>query len=174
MDHSLLSKRFCNTRRVPLWNTIRGFSPCPTAVLDESGHSQPPTGLRGPKGRSMLWGLVLLTHTQFPCSVPGYHVSEGLACPPSSNPWKRGKTRQWHVKAVKNTITFSFFYKELTTQNSHLSHFSNDSKYRNTLGCFEQGNKKVKRERENTEPLWWCFDTLHSRAEFAWRTEIWQ
>lgn len=45
-------------------NNYRGFSLNIAAVLDESGHySQSPKGLRGPQGRKVLWGFVLLSYS---------------------------------------------------------------------------------------------------------------
>ena len=50
-----IEQKFCNVRKVPLWNTYREFLPCPTAVLDESGHySQSPKELGGPIDRNVL------------------------------------------------------------------------------------------------------------------------
>lgn len=69
-----IEQKFSNPRKVPLKNIYRGFSPGTVAVLEESGHySCSPQGPRCPIGRNVLWGLVL-----FLCSVPSYHVSEGL------------------------------------------------------------------------------------------------
>lgn len=88
VDHSVLSKLIVTQRRVPLWNTIRGSSPCPTAVLAESGHSQPPTGPGAPKAGEHALGACATDTLTALFSTHGYHVSEGLACPPSSNPEK--------------------------------------------------------------------------------------
>lgn len=132
-----IEQKFCNVRKVPLWNAYREFSPCPTAVLDEAGHySQSPKGApqTGPFFGGLCCWHTYSSHVQYLATMclRGWHVLRVLILEKEKN-----QAMTLRNRPVKNAITFSPFYKELTTQNSHLSHFSNDSKYRNRLGCLE-------------------------------------
>lgn len=122
-------QKFCNARKVPLKNTFRGFSSDTIAVWGESGHySWFPKGPRSPKGRNVLWGACAID-IQFLCSVPDYHVSEGLnilwcwcVLPVLIPEREKNQAVTLRSRPVKKHILF-FLQRTDYLKNGHLSFF---------------------------------------------------